>query len=163
MLLRFLVYIKFPKEPCLCGYLVRIGRSFLVTMKALLMIPMMVLFLASASAQTTEKKATEATAAKEEMELKEHVCSEACAEGKHAYKCGEKGHKCSEDCAHMHGKEGAMKKHVCTEACANGKHAYACGEKGHQCSAECMEQHKAGKHKGHDHKHEHKGENKEKK
>jgi len=123
-------------------------------MKALLMIPMLVLFLASASAQTTEEKATETTAAKEEMALKEHVCNEACAEGKHAYVCGEKGHKCSEECMKKHAEHGKMKKHVCTEACADGKHAYVCGEKGHECSAECMAMHKEGKHKGHDHKHE---------
>jgi len=119
-------------------------------MRTLLMIPMMVLCLASASAQTAEKDA--AKTEKEAVVLKEHVCTDACAKGEHAYVCGEKGHKCSEDCAHKHGK---MKAHECTKACADGKHAYACGEKGHKCSAECMNAHK---HKGHDHKGEGKDE-----
>ena len=35
--------------------------------------------------------------------LKEHVCTEACKEGAHAYACGEVGHTCSEAChAHAH-------------------------------------------------------------
>jgi len=35
--------------------------------------------------------------------LKEHVCTDACKEGAHAYACGEAGHACSEAChAHAH-------------------------------------------------------------
>jgi hypothetical protein len=114
-------------------------------MKALLLIPMTVFFLASASAQTKDVKIEGATEAK--VEMKEHVCTSACADGKHAYACGEKGHECSKECMAKHV---AMKDHVCTEACKGGKHAYACGEKGHTCSADCKKKHaKAGAMKEH--------------
>lgn len=39
----------------------------------------------------------------EHAELKEHMCTEACKDGVHAYACGEAGHTCSEAChAHAH-------------------------------------------------------------
>jgi len=32
----------------------------------------------------------------------EHACTTACADGKHTYACGEKGHECSTACTHAH-------------------------------------------------------------
>jgi hypothetical protein len=29
---------------------------------------------------------------------KKHVCNKECTKDKHALKCGEKGHKCTDDC-----------------------------------------------------------------
>lgn len=39
------------------------------------------------------------------MEMKEHKCTAACKDGKHAYAHGEKGHECTKECKKM------MKKH----------------------------------------------------
>lgn len=33
---------------------------------------------------------------------KDHACTAACADGKHTYACGEKGHECGTACAHAH-------------------------------------------------------------
>lgn len=97
-----------------------------MTMKSLLMIPAMLLFLGTASAQDktapptkpakTEK--AEAKPAKAEM-MKEHACTAACKDGKHMYAHGEKGHACSEECKKMHAgtkgheghEHGEMKEH----------------------------------------------------
>lgn len=35
-------------------------------------------------------------------EVSEHVCTDSCKEGTHAYACGEKGHTCSADCHAKH-------------------------------------------------------------
>jgi hypothetical protein len=36
-----------------------------------------------------------------EMKMKEHVCTKACANGKHVYAHGEKGHVCTDACKKM--------------------------------------------------------------
>lgn len=70
--------------------------------------------------------------------LKKHHCTEACANGKHMYAHGEKGHVCGDDCKKMNHSAGmGLKEHVCTAACAGGKHVYAHGEKGHVCTDAC--------------------------
>ncbi len=33
---------------------------------------------------------------------KDHACTTACADGKHTYACGEKGHECGASCQHKH-------------------------------------------------------------
>ena len=33
---------------------------------------------------------------------KDHACTTACADGKHTYACGEKGHECGATCQHKH-------------------------------------------------------------
>lgn len=61
---------------------------------------------------------------KQKMAAKEHTCSASCKEGSHAYACGEKGHKCTDDC------HKSIKKH---------------GEEGHTCTAECKKDMKKAK------------------
>ena len=51
---------------------------------------------ASINAQETKKEKKEKKEKK--MEMKAHVCTAACANGKHMYAHGEKGHTCTEDC-----------------------------------------------------------------
>ena len=117
-------------------------------MRTLLTIPMIILFLSHAGAQTTEK-GTDLTISKEKV-LKEHVCTGACADGEHVYACGEQGHTCSGHCAKVRAKQVQLKEHACTNACTDGAHAYACGEIGHQCSGACKKAHKT-KLQEHDH------------
>jgi len=76
------------------------------------------------------------------MQLKDHVCTDACKEGKHVFKHGEKGHVCTSECkqAEMNKqKKGPMslKEHTCTSACTEGNHSYLHGEKGHVCTEAC--------------------------
>jgi len=75
------------------------------------------------------------------MELKDHVCSDACHEAGHCVMIhGEKGHKCSAECKMAKADEKAMdlKDHVCSDACkAAGHCVMAHGEKGHTCSEAC--------------------------
>ncbi len=94
---------------------------------------------AAANAQKstkTEKMKTQT------VELKDHVCTDACHTSGHCvYAHGEKGHVCTDECKTMSTTKTAsmdMKDHVCTAACKEGNHAYAHGEKGHVCTAECM-------------------------
>lgn len=107
-------------------------------MRLLLMIPITALCLGTATAQNTSK---ETKPAMEQAPLKDHVCTSACAGGKHMYAHGEKGHECSADCMKMHEGDAMLKDHVCTSACVGGKHMFAPGEKGHACSADCMKMH----------------------
>lgn len=86
-----------------------------------------VLTVVAAQAQTAKKE-----------KPKKHQCTEQCANGKHMYKHGEKGHKCDASCKNsMSATTMELKDHVCTAACKNGKHMYAHGEKGHTCDANC--------------------------
>lgn len=39
------------------------------------------------------------------MEMKEHICSDACKEEKHLYAHGEKEHQCNEECMKMNQKK----------------------------------------------------------
>ncbi len=48
-----------------------------------------------ANAQTSSKDVKKQ---KQKMEMKDHVCTSACKDGKHVYAHGEKGHKCSKEC-----------------------------------------------------------------
>ncbi len=66
----------------------------------------------ASNAQTNSKKD------KGKKEMKAHVCTAACKDGKHMYAHGEAGH-------------------VCTEACKTDKKMPAHGEKGHVCTAAC--------------------------
>ncbi len=93
---------------------------------------------------TTNTKTEEYEMANEKMPMKDHVCTKDCKDGKHLYKHGEKGHKCSEACMKMHAKdmhEGHTHdmdmKHECSKACKDGKHMYKHGEKGHKCDTNC--------------------------
>ena len=74
---------------------------------------------ATANAQTSSKKEKSKNP---KMEMKNHVCSNACMAGTHVYAHGEKGHQCTKECANLQ-KEKASKKmvnHVCTDACKHG-------------------------------------------
>lgn len=104
-------------------------------MKKLILVAVIAVIGFTANAQTTKKENKKEKTG--QMQMKDHVCTSACKDGKHAYAHGEKGHVCSEDCKKMMNKETAMKDHVCTSACKNGKHVYAHGEKGHVCGEEC--------------------------
>ncbi|MFI0491100.1 hypothetical protein [Flavobacterium sp.] len=77
------------------------------------------------------------TQAQTTQKLKKHQCTEACANGKHVYKHGEKKHKCDASCKSMGNTKMELKDHVCTSACKDGNHMYAHGEKGHVCDAKC--------------------------
>ena len=82
----------------------------------------------SVNAQTGKKK----------EKMKKHVCTEACMNGKHMRKHGEKGHTCGDAC--KAGAAGTMrlKDHICTDAChSGGKCVMAHGEKGHECTDAC--------------------------
>lgn len=50
---------------------------------------------------------TVANAADKGKKRKKHKCSTECKPGAHMYKCGEKGHKCTDACKNM-GKTGTM-------------------------------------------------------
>lgn len=85
------------------------------------------LTVATVQAQNTKK-----------MKPKKHTCTEACANGKHMYKHGEKGHKCTDDCKKTTANTMELKDHVCTAACHNAGHCVmAHGEKGHTCDVSC--------------------------
>lgn len=73
-----------------------------------LSIVLLLTILATGSAFAQEKQ--------KKQKAKDHTCTETCKEGNHMYACGEKGHKCTDEC------KKDMKKH---------------GEKGHECTAEC--------------------------
>lgn len=49
---------------------------------------------------------------KSKSEPKEHVCTAACKDGKHAYAHGEKGHTCTAACHKSHDKPAAKAKAV---------------------------------------------------
>jgi hypothetical protein len=73
------------------------------------------------------------------MELKDHVCTDACHSAGHCvFAHGEKGHVCTDACKMAdNSSKMDMKDHVCTAACKNGNHMYAHGEKGHVCTKAC--------------------------
>jgi len=48
------------------------------------------------SSTTTTTKETKTTT--KTTQLKDHVCTAACKDGKHVYAHGEKGHKCTDAC-----------------------------------------------------------------
>ena len=48
-----------------------------------------------------QEKTMDGKMEKKEMKMKEHVCTKACANGKHAYAHGEKGHVCTDACKKM--------------------------------------------------------------
>ena len=53
----------------------------------------------AAQAQTDKKQSPKGKAQKEQVKLKEHVCTQACHDsGKHVYAHGEKGHVCTSAC-----------------------------------------------------------------
>ena len=85
---------------------------------------------------------------KSSMEMKAHVCTDACKEAGHCvYAHGEKGHTCAEACSkamqgqnhegHKHDMKMESKPHTCSDACKDGSHAYMHGEEGHTCTAAC--------------------------
>lgn len=79
--------------------------------------------------------------AKSKKALKEHVCTNACKDGKCVFKHGEKGHICGPECNAKINKSASqpiLKEHVCTDACKNGAHVYVHGEKGHVCTDACL-------------------------
>jgi Ni/Co efflux regulator RcnB len=65
-------------------------------MKKLLLIVAIVAFSLGMSAQ--DQMAAKADTTKSKCELKEHVCTSACKDGKHVYAHGEKGHVCTDAC-----------------------------------------------------------------
>ena len=65
-------------------------------MKKLLLIVAIAAFSLGMSA--TDQKATKADSTKAKCEMKDHVCTSACKDGKHVYAHGEKGHVCTEAC-----------------------------------------------------------------
>jgi hypothetical protein len=98
------------------------------------------------NAQSTEKNKQSSTTSMDKMQLKDHVCTADCKDGKHVYVHGEKGHVCTADCKKMTSESEKMpngsdkmvlKDHVCTVNCKDGKHVYLHGEKGHVCTADC--------------------------
>lgn len=82
------------------------------------------------------------TQAQETKDLKEHVCTDACKDGKCVYAHGEKGHVCTDACKTTKTTKTntttSLKDHVCTSACKDGKCVYAHGEKGHVCTDACL-------------------------
>ena len=95
--------------------------------KTILALAIIIGISGAANAQTSSK---EVKKQEQKMEMKDHVCTSACKDGKHVYAHGEKGHKCSKECKKMSSsKPMEMKDHVCTEACKNGNHVYAHGGK----------------------------------
>ena len=66
-------------------------------MKKLFVILALAVFTMGSFAQT-EKKDSTATKSCTKTELKEHVCTSACKDGKHVYAHGEKGHVCTDAC-----------------------------------------------------------------
>lgn len=64
-----------------------------------------VLFVSLVSASFAQEKTPatpkKAKAIKTAMKLKDHVCTDACKNGNHAYKHGEKGHVCTAACKKM--------------------------------------------------------------
>lgn len=48
--------------------------------------------------ETKKETAKTEKSAKPEMKMKEHVCTDACKDGKHMYAHGEKGHVCTDAC-----------------------------------------------------------------
>ena len=87
----------------------------------------------------TNCKATSTTDQTSTTDLKDHVCTSACKDGKCVYAHGEKGHVCTDTCkSTMTNKTKTdLKAHVCTTACKNGKCVFLHGEKGHVCTEAC--------------------------
>ena len=65
-------------------------------MKKLLLIVAIAAFSLGMSAN--DQKAAKADTTKAKCEMKDHVCTAACKDGKHVYAHGEKGHVCTEAC-----------------------------------------------------------------
>lgn len=102
--------------------------------KVILAIAIMIGISAASNAQTPSNQQKKDN---QKMEMKDHVCTAACKDGKHVYAHGEKGHKCTKECKKKSSTNMEMKEHVCTDACKNGQHMYAHGEKGHVCTDSC--------------------------
>ena len=73
-------------------------------MKKILSLVIIILFAISVHAQTSDAKmqdkkmSSKEMKSKDAMPLKDHVCTSACMDGKHAYAHGEKGHTCTAEC-----------------------------------------------------------------
>lgn len=65
-------------------------------MKKFLVLTLMAAFCLVISAQ--DNKDAKADSTKCNKEMKEHVCTSACKDGKHVYAHGEKGHECTDAC-----------------------------------------------------------------
>jgi hypothetical protein len=70
-------------------------------MKKLLIMLVVAALTVGAYAQQKDEKSDKSTSKAAKSELKDHVCTAACKDGKHVYAHGEKGHTCTDACKGM--------------------------------------------------------------